>query len=76
MPAGGGSARSLVPLALTGGTDSVSEAAIQQLVHENPGCRPIAEIDPLFSDPIPICVELNTPAGPIDNFLITARDYR
>jgi hypothetical protein len=72
MPAGGGLARPLVPLALTGGTDSVSEAAIQQLVHENPGCLPIAEIDPLFSDPIPICVELNTPAGPIDNFLITA----
>jgi hypothetical protein len=32
---------------------------------------PIAEIDAMFSGPGPICTELNTPAGPIDNFMVT-----
>ena len=26
----------------------------------------------MFSNPVPICTELNTPAGPIDNFMVTA----
>ncbi len=47
------------------------EADIQALVHEHPACLPIAEIDPMFSGPVPICTELNTPAGPIDNFMVT-----
>jgi hypothetical protein len=34
-------------------------------------CLPIAEIDALFSGAVPICTELNTPAGPIDNFMVT-----
>jgi hypothetical protein len=53
------------------GDDAVTEAYIQKLVHEHPACLPIAEIDPMFSGPVPICTELNTPAGPIDNFMIT-----
>jgi hypothetical protein len=48
----------------------VSEAYIQALVHEHPACLPIAEIDAMFSGPVPICTELNTPAGPIDNFMV------
>ncbi|WP_340587308.1 hypothetical protein [Erythrobacter alti] len=51
--------------------ESVSEAWIQDLVHTHPGCLPIAEVDPVFADPVAICRELNTPAGPIDNFLVT-----
>ena len=43
----------------------MSEAYIQALVHEHPACLPIAEIDAMFSRPVPICTELNTPAGPI-----------
>lgn len=66
-----GSAAPLVPLALTAGADGVSEAAIQALVQAHPSCLPIAEIDPLFAGPVPICTELNTPAGPIDNFMVT-----
>jgi len=61
----------LQPLSLTGGSDAVSEAEIQQLVHDHPSCLPIAEIDPMFSGPVPICTELNTTAGPIDNFMVT-----
>lgn len=61
----------LVPLSLAGGPEGVSEAYIQQLVQEYPSCLPIGEIDPLFANPVPICTELNTPAGPIDNFMVT-----
>ena len=53
------------------GDDTVTEAYIQALVHEHPACLPIAEIDPTFSGPVAICTELNTLAGPIDNFMVT-----
>jgi hypothetical protein len=49
----------------------VSEADIQTIVHAHPACLPIAEIDPMFSDPVAICTELNTPAGAIDIFMVT-----
>jgi hypothetical protein len=32
----------------------MSEAYIQALVHQHPACLPIAEIDPMFSHPVPI----------------------
>lgn len=66
-----GVATRLRPLSLAQGPNSVSELAIQQLIHEHPSCLPIAEIDPMFSGPIPICMELETTAGPIDNFMVT-----
>lgn len=49
----------------------ITEAWIQDLVQRHPACLPITEIDPVFADPVPICTELNTPAGPIDNFMVT-----
>ena len=49
----------------------MSEADIQALVHSHPACLPIAEIDPMFSGAVPICTELNTSAGAIDNFMVT-----
>lgn len=67
----GGDAVALVPLTLTGSANGVSEAAIQALVQAHPSCLPIIEIDPQFAGPVPICIELNTPAGPIDNFMVT-----
>jgi hypothetical protein len=66
-----GGAEPLKPVAQHGGGDAVSEAYIQALVHEHSACLPIAEIDAMFSGPVPICTELNTPAGPIDNFMVT-----
>ncbi len=48
------------------------EADIQEFVHAHPEALPIAEIDPAFVNPIAICRELGTPAGPIDNFMVTA----
>lgn len=61
----------LTPLSLSGGASAVSEAEIQALIHENPSCLPIQEIDPLFAGPVPVCTELNTLAGPIDNLMVT-----
>lgn len=55
----------------TAGEGSFSEAQIQAFVHDHPECLPIAEIDPVFTSPVAMCVELNTVAGPIDNLLIT-----
>lgn len=60
------------PLTMGAGGHGISEAAIQNMVQRHPSCLPIAEIDPLFVNPIPICTELSTPAGAIDNLLITA----
>jgi hypothetical protein len=65
----GGSER--LKLVAREGDNTVSEAYIQALVHEHPACLPIAEIDPMFADPVAICTELNTLAGPIDNFMVT-----
>ena len=71
LPSGSGGAVPLKPVNQQVGGDAVSEAYIQALIHEHPACLPIAEIDPMFSGPVPICTELNTPAGPIDILLIT-----
>ena len=71
LPSSSGGAVPLKPVAQQIGGDAVSEAFIQALVHEHPACLPIAEIDAMFSRPVPICTELNTPAGPIDNFMVT-----
>lgn len=70
--ADGSAAKRLIARPLGSGGHNFSEADIQNLVHAHPECLPIAEIDPLFSDPVPICTELRTSAGPIDNFMITA----
>ena len=61
----------LAPLSMAAGADAVSEADIQGLVHAHPECLPISEIDPMFASPVPICRELVTPAGAIDNFMVT-----
>lgn len=70
LPSGAKYAVPLKPLTQQG-TGMMSEADIQALVQEHPECLPIAEIDAMFSGPVPICTELNTIAGPIDNFMVT-----
>lgn len=61
----------LTPLGYQAGNDAMSEANIQSLIHRHPELLPIIEIDPTFRHPVAVCRELNTPAGPIDNLLIT-----
>lgn len=53
------------------GAAIVDERVIQALVQAYPACLPITEIDAMFSGPVPVCTELNTPAGKIDNFMVT-----
>lgn len=66
-----GGARPLEHLTERASEGGVSEAFIRDLVHQHPACLPISEIDAMFSGAVSICTELNTPAGPIDNFLVT-----
>ena len=65
------SAVPLIPHSQQTRLGGVSEADIQALVHDHPASLPIAEIDPVFVGPVPICRELSTPAGSIDNFMVT-----
>jgi hypothetical protein len=67
----GDSTTILSQLTLAATQGGVSEAQIQELVHKYPGSLPIEELDPAFKGPVAICRELMTPAGPIDNLLIT-----
>lgn len=61
----------LTALSQQAGAEAVSEADIQALVHAHPSCLPIREIDAIFANPVAICRELQTSAGPIDNLLVT-----
>ena len=66
-----GAAQPLEPLTARASGGGVSEAFIRDLVHQHPACLPITEIDAMFSGAVSICTELNTPAGPIDVFMVT-----
>lgn len=67
----GKTAEALTQLPLGDGPERISEAELQQLIHDHPQSLPINEIDPLFSAPVPMCMELSTEAGSIDNLMIT-----
>jgi hypothetical protein len=71
IPAGSRQPIRLMQIGGSGRGGDVSEADIQNFVHAHPLCLPISEIDSIFTDPVAICTELNTPAGPIDNFMVT-----
>ncbi len=55
-----------VQLGLTADQSGYDEAWVQDLVFQHPECLPITEIDASYSQLVPVCRELNTPAGPID----------
>jgi hypothetical protein len=71
IPTGGGQPVRLESISGEGAASNVSEADIQNYVHAHPACLPIAEIDPIFANPVAICTELPTLAGPIDNLMVT-----
>ena len=71
LTSGLGGAVALAPLGQHRGSEAVSEAEIQALVQAHPASLPIVEIDPIFAGAIPICTELTTPAGSIDNLMVT-----
>lgn len=47
------------------------ERWLQQILFENPHSLPIKEIDPHAGNLIPVCMELETGAGPADIFYVT-----
>lgn len=47
------------------------EAFIQSLVHDHPEIIPMADIEPAFMPMIPVCRELETEAGYLDNLWLT-----
>jgi Domain of unknown function (DUF4268) len=67
------------PLVVKDGADPVvlnkieisDEKFIQELVFNYPSCLPISEIDRAYEELVPICMELNTPAGPLDALYAT-----
>lgn len=63
----------LVPVRRAGSAEArgYDEAFIQRLVLGHPALLPLNEIDPTCVDPIPVCDELPTRAGPVDIFMIT-----
>jgi hypothetical protein len=69
-PDGGGQPLERVTLsALT--TTTYSEVWLQRLIDSNPACLPIDEIEPGLSVFLPVCRELATSNGYIDNLLMT-----
>lgn len=68
-----GAVHALAPLRLSGSAASrgYDEAFIQQLVLKCPTLLPLDQIDPTCVEPVPICDELPTSAGPLDVFMIT-----
>jgi hypothetical protein len=77
----------VVPPAERGGTvsrlerlrfDTIGQAGeiydeqwLQHLIHAHPELLPIREIEPAFEPAIPVCIELPTRKGFIDNFFVT-----
>jgi hypothetical protein len=47
------------------------EQWLQHLIHAHPELLPITEIEPAFEPAMPVCLELPTPKGYIDNFFAT-----
>ena len=68
-----GSSHSLkrIPLSARDSSIEYNEAWLQNLLFKHPEALPIKEIDPAFSNAVPICIELNTPVGPIDALFVT-----
>lgn len=62
---------SLEPLELGNAKESqYNEAWLQNLLHENPRLLPVTDIDPIFGELIPVCRELTTSVGRLDNLFV------
>lgn len=47
------------------------EAWLQRLIMHHPSLLPVDQIEPAFHSLVPICVELPTPSGYVDNLFVT-----
>ncbi len=60
-----------IPLSANGTSADYDEAWLQKLLFCHPEALPIEEIDRAYAGAVPVCTELNTPAGPIDALYAT-----
>lgn len=65
----GGNQSPLDPVDVVNG--GIAELTIQKLIFDHPAALPIADIDGQFAGAVPICMELNTIAGPVDVLMVT-----
>src|ERR1700757_3829961 len=47
------------------------ESWLQKLIYRFPQLLPVSEIEPAFGSLIPVCIEMRTPVGRIDNLYVT-----
>ncbi|NNU43586.1 DUF4268 domain-containing protein [Ramlibacter montanisoli] len=66
-----GAANVLPRIPLTASHSAFSEKWLQQQLFEHPLALPLREIAPNVSEPVPVCMELNTVAGPADILYVT-----
>lgn len=59
----------LRPVSLASG--GRNEAWLRDFLLAHPPVLPTAAIDPAYADPIAVCRELRTPAGPLDCLFLT-----
>ena len=59
-----------VPLGASLAEGGMDESSLRDLLFRFPGSLPIRAIDAAYADPVPLCRELRTPAGPIDALYI------
>lgn len=59
-----------VPLGAAPAEGGMDEASLRDLLFRFPGSLPVRAIDAAYADPVPLCRELRTPAGPIDALYI------
>ncbi len=58
---------------VSGGDSTYNEEFIQKLAFKHPSCLPVNEIDRAYEGLIPVCMELNTQAGPLDILYVTPK---
>ena len=68
-----GASVALKRVPMSGSDSNYNEAFIQDLAFKHPSCLPVTEIDRAFEGLIPVCTELNTPAGPLDVLYVTPK---
>jgi hypothetical protein len=66
-----GTAQLLAPLGFERGEIQHDEGWLQKLIFRFPQLLPVHEIEPGFSRIVPVCLELPTPAGTVDNLYVT-----
>ena len=59
-----------MPLGTPASAGGIDESTLQDLLFRFPRSLPVAAIDAAYSDPVPVCRELYTPAGYVDALYI------